>query len=334
MKASLVVVAVALSAGPAARGQELPRFEVVDRTGLSGRFDGDLLFMPEIARGGFSLDRIARDPLVAAQAAAPRFEVASITVNRATTGEPDLRVQPGGRFAWTSTTLRNLIGTSFQRFAFDQREIEGGPAWIDTARFDVLVQTGSGAPPTDPEGFPGTLFAMIQTLLRERFSLATHEEVRERPIYRLVTVRADSRLGPELKAVAGGCGEALKALSNGERATERTGRGPDCAFGGPPGQLQGNAVTMDMLARVIGGQVRRPVVNATGIEGSFDVDLTFSPEFVPPPPGSRVGDLPPSPSDAPSIFTALQEQLGLRLESARGEVSVLVVDRAEMPRPE
>ena len=271
--------------------------------------------------------------LVAAQAAAPRFEVASIRENRSADAAPGFRAQPGGRFEWTATTLEGLIGLSYQRFAFDQRETEGGPEWMEAARFDVLVQTGSGTPPVEPDGFPRQLFAMIQGLLEDRFGLKVHNEVRERPIYRLVKVRPGAALGPDLKPTAEACGQAMSAISGGQLATMRAGRGPDCSFGGRPGQLQGNAVTVDMLARVIGAQVRRPVVNDTGIEGSFDVDLAFSPEFVPAPPGSRVGDPTLRQTDAPSIFTALQEQLGLKLEPARGPVDVLVVDDARRPTP-
>jgi len=261
---------------------------------------------------------------------APRFEVASIKENKSGAPEGGLRAQPGGRIEWTNTTLRGLIGTAYQRFGFDMRQTVGGPEWLDTARFDVLVQTGSGNPPVDPDGFPGQLFAMIRTLLEERFALVVHNEVREQPVYRLVTVRPGT-IGPGLKRVAIGCAAAMKAMTGGERPPIREGRGPDCTFGGPPGRLQGNAVTIDMISRVLGRQVNRPVINQTGLDGSFDLDLHFSPEFAPPPPGAAPGDPPPAASDAPSIFTAVQEQLGLRLESTRGPADVLVVDKAERP---
>jgi len=261
----------------------------------------------------------------------PRFAVVSIKQNRSGAIEGGLRINPGGQMQWTNTTLESLIGMSHQRYAFDQRETEGGPGWIDTARFDVLVQTGSGTPAVDPDGYPGQLFAMIRALLADRFGVKTHTEMRDRPIFRLVRVRPGAPTGPGLTPVAAGCGQAMKALSGGEQVQARTGRGPDCTFGGPPGQLRGNAVTIDMLSRVLANQVRRHIVNETGIDGSFDVDLTFSPEFMAPSPDGAAGDPPLSPSDAPSIFTAVQEQLGLKLESARGPVEVLVVDDAHMP---
>ena len=116
--------------------------------------------------------------LMAVQTAAPRFDVTSIKVNRSGAPNGNLRIQPGGRLAWTNTTLRDLISTSHQRFEFDTREVAGGPDWIDRTRFDVLVQTGTGAPSIGPGGFPAELFAMIRTMLQERFGLVVHNETR------------------------------------------------------------------------------------------------------------------------------------------------------------
>lgn len=261
----------------------------------------------------------------------PRFAVVSIKQNRSGAVGDGLRINPGGQMQWTNTTLKALIGTSFQRFAFDMRETVGGPAWIDDARFDVLVQTGTGAFTVDPDGFPRETFAMIRAMLAERFALVTHDEQRDAPIYRLVVARQDRSLGPGLRRVSLDCSTAMTTQAGGKGLPTREGRGPDCTFGGPPGLLQGNAVTLDMVARVIGRQVNRHTVNATGIDGHFDMDLTFSPELVQSLPGRQPGDPLPAPTDAPSIFTAIQEQLGLKLESARGPVDVLVVDKAEMP---
>jgi uncharacterized protein (TIGR03435 family) len=264
-------------------------------------------------------------------AAPPRFAVVSIKQNKSGSPTDGLRISPGGQFQWINSTLRGLIGLSHQRFALDMRETVGGPAWINEARFDVLAQTGTGAPKVEPDGFPRETFAMIREMLAERFGLVTHNEQREEPIYRLVVARSSGTLGPGLRRVSVGCGSAMATQAAGQPLPMREGRGPDCTFGGPPGQLRGNAITLDMLARVIGRQLNRHTVNATGIDGDFDVDLTFSPELVQSLPGRQPGDSLPAPTDAPSIFTAVQEQLGLRLESARGPVDILVVDQAHMP---
>lgn len=261
----------------------------------------------------------------------PGFDVVSIKENRSGIGS-GLRVLPGGRFEWTNSTLRGLIGTAVQRYGFDQRQVVGGPDWIDTARFDVVVLTGSGAPPVEPDGYPAQLFAMMRAMLADRFGLVTHEEVREGAVYRLVLSRRDREPGPGLKPVEAACAGAMRAISGGSRSAWRPGRGPDCSFGGPPGQLQGNAVTIDMLSRILGREARRPVINETGLAGSFDVDVKFSPEFGPPPPGAAdPAERPVVNPDSPSIFTAIQEQLGLKLESSRGPIDVLVIDKAERP---
>jgi uncharacterized protein (TIGR03435 family) len=266
-----------------------------------------------------------------AVAQAPRFEVASIKINKAGTGGL-IRVRPGGRYEFPNMTLRSLIGSAYQRFAFDNREVVAGPEWLDTVRFDVVAQTGTGTPPTDPDGFPGTLFAMLRALLEERFKVATHNEAREQSMYALVLSRRDGSLGPGLKRLESGCAAAMKQMNAGEKPTPRPGRGPDCSLGGGPGRLQANAVSLDIFTRALSNEVGRHVVDRTGVSGDFDIDITFAPEFRP----GRAGGPPPDAAalaggDRPSIFTALQEQLGLKLESTRGPVDVLVVDRAEMP---
>jgi uncharacterized protein (TIGR03435 family) len=176
---------------------------------------------------------------------------------------------------------------------------------------------------------------MMRALLEERFKVAAHNEVREQAIYVLVPVRRDGRLGSGIKRLESGCTAAMKQMNAGERPEPRPGRGPDCSLGGAPGRLQANAVSLDIFARAVSNEVGRHVVDKTGIAGDFDIDLTFAPEFSP---GRRGGPPVPPPdaaaiaaSDRPSIFTALQEQLGLKLESSRGPVDVLVVDRADMP---
>jgi uncharacterized protein (TIGR03435 family) len=264
-------------------------------------------------------------------AQAPRFEVASIKINKAGTGGL-IRVQPGGRYEFPNMTLRSLIASAYQRFAFDNRDVVGGPEWLDTVRFDIIAQTGTGTPPTAPDGFPGPLFAMMRTLLEERFNVAAHNETRDQPIYALVLARRDGSLGPGLKRLESGCASAMKQMNAGEKPTPRPGRGPDCSLGGGPGRLQANAVSLDIFTRALSNEVGRYVVDRTGVSGDFDIDITFAPEFSP---GRRGGPPPDAAAlaggDRPSIFTAIQEQLGLKLESTRGPVDVLVVDRAEMP---
>lgn len=171
---------------------------------------------------------------------------------------------------------------------------------------------------------------MLRTLLAERFSVVVRPEQREGPAYNLVLARADGRLGPSMKRVDVGCAASMAAVIEGQPREPRQGRGPDCKLGGGPGVMVGNAITMDMFARVLGSwELHQPVFNRTGLTGSFDLDLRFAVE-----PQQRLRSQISSPplSDAPSLFTAVQEQLGLKLESTRGPVEVLVVDSASRPK--
>jgi bla regulator protein blaR1 len=179
---------------------------------------------------------------------------------------------------------------------------------------------------------PTELFAMIRAIVEERFQVKTHNEQHEADVYALVLARSDRRTGAGLRAVPDACGAAIKDLVEGKPAPPRQGP-PPCSFGGPPGRLIGTGVGMSMFANVLSGSVGRAVIDRTGLPGSYDIELTFDPSSAAQaPPGAPL--LPPPVDDTkPSIFTALQEQLGLRLESTRGPVDVLVIDQAQRPTP-
>lgn len=257
----------------------------------------------------------------------PHFEVVSIKASKAGDTTPSFRPSPSGRFEWQNLALEALISVAHQTFAFDEVDIVGLPEWARKERFDIVAQTGTGTPPMDANGFPAELAAMLRNMLGERFHLAAHREKRERSAFVLQTVRP-GRLGPQLKPVDGDCGAALASLTGGRPTTPRPDRGPDCSFGGGPGRMQGNAVSLEMFSRVLGRLLSRPVVDRTGLTGSFDLDLRYRPE-----PGLAAAG-PPVDADIPSIFTALQEQLGLRVVNGRASVDVLIVDALERPTPD
>ena len=156
-----------------------------------------------------------------------------------------------------------------------------------------------------------------------------HNEQRDAPIYTLVHAR--QRLQDRLRAPAGS-GHVCRVHESDGQSTA-TGWAATVFFGGPPGQLVGTGVTMAMFANVLTRYVGRPVVDRTGLDGSFDLALTFDPASAAP----GVPGAPPGPArtddTSPSIVTALQEQLGLKLESTRGPIDVLVIDQAERPAP-
>jgi uncharacterized protein (TIGR03435 family) len=135
-----------------------------------------------------------------------------------------------------------------------------------------------------------------------------------------------------LKRVESDCSEAMRRMVAPGPGAPPPGP-PPCSFGGGPGRIQGNIVSLAMLSAVLGRSVGRPVVDRTGVEGYFNFTLDFAPEAGiagPLPPDEPRRDA-PARSDAPSLFTALQEQLGLKLEATRAPVDVLVIDRASQP---
>jgi uncharacterized protein (TIGR03435 family) len=265
----------------------------------------------------------------------PRFEVVSIKPSPAGATGGGLRTSPGGRIAVMNTTLKGLVAAAYQRFTWDTRDIIGGPSWFNESRFDVLAQASGGLPPVDVDGFPSQLLAMFRAMLEDRFQLAVHWEARERPVYNLEFARDDRRLGPKLvRVTVVDCAQETAARLAGERREPRPGRGQECSLSltSDPGSIQANAVTVRVLARALGSEgAGREVVDHTGLSGTFDVDLLFMPEIA-------LGGLSPDRTardplfqGRTGIFTALQEQLGLKLEPATGEVQVLVIDRAERP---
>ena len=259
---------------------------------------------------------------------APRFEVVSIRPNRAPRVEERFELQPSGRIIWMATLVRPLIRLAHQRRMFDTREVIGGPDWLDRERFDIIAQAKEPLR-IDPDGFPREPFAMIRTMLEERFRLRVREERRERPIYALV--RASVRdLGRRLHPSSIDCGKEMADQATGNLPRVLADGRPACALGGPPGRLLGAGLGMSQLAAALVRLTGREVVNRTNLDGPFDWDLEFRPELTQP-----IANEPLTASDAlndrPSIFTALQEQLGLRLESTTGAVDVLIVDAISVP---
>jgi uncharacterized protein (TIGR03435 family) len=265
------------------------------------------------------------------QPAGPTFEVATVKPIKASDAMNRISIQPGGRLIFSNITLKQLIGTSHQRVGFDSREVIGGPDWVDSDRWEVMAQAKGDLVGTD--GFPGPAFAMLRNLLAERFRLQVHEEKRERSVYLLEFARAERRPGTRLRPSSTDCAAIMRDEVQGKPPVVQPGQMRPCSVGIPPGQLRASAVTMSALSGVLSTFVGRPVVDRTGLAGVFDIELEFSPEsrasFLPPEPGA-----PPPTGDGPSLFTALQEQLGLKLSAGLATVDVLVIDRAERPIPD
>jgi bla regulator protein blaR1 len=231
------------------------------------------------------------------------FEVAAIKPNASGDNRVMMRMQPGGRFTATGVTLRQLVAQAFNVRDF---QISGGPGWMGSEHYDINAKA-EGLPDRIP---PEQLRPMIRALLEERFQLKVHEERKEMPVYALVVGKSGAKLTP---------------TSSPQGPMMRMGRG----------QLDGKKIPIAMLAQQLAQITGRNVVDKTGLDGEYDVTLNWTPE-----PGQGGGPFagPPSPdavpaadASGPSIFTAVQEQLGLRLESQKGDVPIIVIDRAEKP---
>lgn len=249
-------------------------------------------------------------PLAISACWAQSFEVASIKPNAANDHRVMVRMQPGGRYSATGMSTRMLITQ-----AFDLREFQviGAPDWTASDRFDINAKAESSVERITP----AQLRPMLKSLLVERFQLKYHEETKELPVYKLVVAKGGAKLKPSAAPQGAPSGQPAPQMM-------RVGRG----------QLNANAATVASVARMISMQLGRDVIDNTGLEGNYDVNLEWTPEpgqgggFPGPlPPGA----VPPADNNGPTLFTALQEQLGLRLESAKAPVTVLVIDSIAKP---
>lgn len=224
-------------------------------------------------------------PLTGQQSTA--FEVASVKPNDSGSPRSGTSIPPAGRFEGTNVTLLQLI-----KVAYRVRDVQivGGPAWVKSDRFDVIGKIPDGAPPTSVPD-------MVKSLLSDRFRLIVHTEAREQPVYALVLARPDLKLGPTLRVTgcAGdGCGNTSTNESNGS------------------GSVRGTSRSIFDIAAWIADRVDRDVVDRTGLTEKYDFELKYT--------SARVGGAIPSGDMPPSLFTALQEQLGLKLEGTRAPV--------------
>ena len=272
-----------------------------------------------------SATRASPQPL---EADLPAFEVATVREN--TSGEARSRIEVvNARFSAINMTLRELVSivypTEGGRFRHAS-QLVGGPGWFNSARFDIIARADGFRGDTNRPGFTATdaeresverVRLMMRRLLTERFKLRVRAELREMLIYDLVMLKPGGELGPEMKRSLTDC------LSEWKKQGMPDARGLACGSiqGARVGRMTGHAAEIGPLVRDLYDWTGRPVMDRTGLTGRFDFTLTWAPE------GS-------TDTDAPSIFTAVQEQLGLKLQPARGAVDVLVVESVERPAPD
>jgi uncharacterized protein (TIGR03435 family) len=251
-----------------------------------------------------------------------KFEVASVKPNTSGRVLPSLPLLTAGRVAITNVGLRQLINLSHGIQPF---QLEGLPSWAESARFDINATSRDTATLTD-------LLTMVRSLLVERFQLVTRRDTRQMDTYTLVQTAPGSS---KLRASEADCGAAANApiAVGGPRAG---GAGPRCQILPMTGRgrVIATGARLSDLTNILTNVVGRQVLDKTGLTGPFDMNLTWTPG-----PGMQpglAGVLAPAPAqpDGPSIFTALEEQLGLRLVSGRGPVEMLVIERLAQPPPD
>jgi uncharacterized protein (TIGR03435 family) len=273
---------------------------------------------------------------VAAQAPAPdtkppAFEVASVKQNKSGENNGMMTGLLTSRFRATNVLLRQLITFAYQIQGF---QIEGGPGWISSDRFDIVAKAEGNPPPQVPGGPPGLLRLMLRALLADRFKLILHHQTKELPIYALVMFRADGTLGRQIHRSDADCAAIRAAINRGGAPPPPP--SPDrplCGITAGPGGLAAGGFPVSQLAASLSQELQRMVVDHTGLMGNFDLTLTWTPDQMPQGPAGGP-DRPPIDPNGPSLFTALQEQLGLKLESTKGPVDVLVIDHVEQPTPD
>jgi len=255
------------------------------------------------------------------QTAAPRpqFEVASIKPNKSGDLRMTFRSASGGRFTASNVSLQSLITIAYHIKDF---QLSGAPPWL-SERYDVEAKA---------EGNPGgdAMLPMLQGLVEDRLQFKFHRESKELPVYALVVAKAG-----KLHPVEGECGPP----PSGPPPPPEPGKLPTAPCGGFfmfPGHLSGQKVPIEQLLDTLSRFTGRTVLDKTNLPGKYDIDLQYTPEqgqFQAPPGGAPPGmpPLPPTDPNGPSLFTALQEQLGLKLESQKGPVEIMVIDHIERP---
>jgi uncharacterized protein (TIGR03435 family) len=254
--------------------------------------------------------------LVAASAAGqgstrPTIEVATIRLNTGG-GRGGMRGDPG-RFTVSNTPLRTMIRNAYKAPDYT---ISGGPAWMNSDRYDIEAKV-------DGELKGDDLLFALKTLLEDRFQLKVHRETKEGTVYLLTAAKGGPKLSPS-NCIVVDPAHMPPAPASGEKVPEMCGRNKG---GGTTTSRMLNiaglkidepdpAATVPGLTFYLSSILERTVIDKTGLTGRFDVHLEYTPQLD---------------GDGLSIFTAVQEQLGLKLESAKGPVETLVVDRVERP---
>jgi uncharacterized protein (TIGR03435 family) len=248
----------------------------------------------------------------------PSFETASIRPSKPDSVHKGFRAA-GEQLTATDVRVQDLIRVAYQ-LRIDDERLTGLPDWAQTATYTIVAKAPAGVtlslPHLVPDGSaPSTLALMVRGLLAERFRLKMHTETCSAPGYSLVMARRDRKPGRNLVSCS-----TLKDPSQ-------------CGIRSPGIRFVGDGISMGRLSNLLSMIVQRPVVDETLLDGQYDIALDYAPDpafgqpFGAPPSASAV-------SDGPSVFTALEEQLGLKLQPTMRAVEVFVVDSVAQPEPD
>ena len=247
-------------------------------------------------------------PLAAQQSAVARFEVTSVKRNVTNALGSGANVSPSGLLTIVNMPIRALLRNVLE---LQDAQLIGGPDWMATERYDITAKAADNSPRSEVP-------RMIETLLRDRFSLKYHRETRALPVYALVR-GPRGPLGPNLRTTVVDC-----AARAGETRAGRGGSARECGFDRSPVSLRATGMDLASVAAMLSQIAGRIVVDKTELQGQYDFELKWADS-------STVSADPLA--DGSSIFTAVQEQLGLRLQADESPIPVLVIDSVERPTP-
>jgi uncharacterized protein (TIGR03435 family) len=251
----------------------------------------------------------------------PEFDVVSVRPNKSDNGMMRTMFKPDG-YSATNVSPKMLIQMAY---GIRQDLISGGPDWVESAGYDFDAKVAG----PDVEVLKKLSFeqrrSMLRPVLADRFKLKVHTEIKQLPVFELVVAKS----GSKLKEATPG-----DTYANGIKGPDGVGRAGTMRMG--PGQLTGQGLPITSLVNMLSQELHHTVIDKTGLTGKYDLELTWTPDqgsdpmFKGTDGAQQRADAAPDAS-GPSIFTAVQEQLGLKLQSTKGPVETLVIDHIEMP---
>jgi uncharacterized protein (TIGR03435 family) len=252
---------------------------------------------------------------------AAAFEIASIRQNDSGSQNTSVRRQPGG-LAATNAPISLLIVMAYQLQPF---QMQGVSDWLNSERYDVAAKLAANADSgAAPSGTADAVALALRALLADRLKLAVHWETQQRDVYALVRAKPDGKLGPAIRPAVVDCNaQRAQGVAPPANTPERV----VCGMRNTAGQILFAGYPLSSFTNNIGGELGRMVVDNTGLTGAWDFELTYLRE-------RRLQaniDTAPADNNLPSLFTAVQEQLGLKLESTKAPVQILVIDHVERP---